>query len=66
MQTTHDDTKLFTAREAAKRLSISEKTLWSITNPRGPLICVRIGRSVRYAPADLQAYIDLQRSTQTA
>ncbi len=59
MQTTNNDTKLFTAREAAKQLAISEKTLWSITSPRGPLTCVRIGRSVRYSPADLRSYIDL-------
>jgi len=29
-------------------LSISERSLWAITSPRGDLPCVRVGRSVRY------------------
>jgi len=37
---------LVTAREAAKLLSISEKTLWTLTN-RGGIQAVRIGRVVR-------------------
>jgi len=36
------------AREAARMLSISERSLWAITSPRGDLPCVRVGRSVRY------------------
>jgi hypothetical protein len=43
---------------AARLLSVSERTLWGITAPRGPLPCVRIGRSVGYAVADLVAYVE--------
>lgn len=45
---------LLTAREAAKALRISEKTLWSMTVPRGPIPSVRLGRSVRYVVDDLR------------
>ena len=57
---------LLTAREAAAALSISERTLWSLTDA-GALNAIRIGRAVRYAVADLQAYIDRcrQRSLQS-
>ena len=37
---------LVPAPEAAQSLSVCEKTLWSITEPRGDLPCVRIGRRV--------------------
>jgi hypothetical protein len=47
-QSTHEPI-LFTPREAAKALRISEKTLWSMTVPRGPIPSVRLGRSVRYS-----------------
>ena len=48
---------LITPKEAAQLLSISERTLWDITN-RGRLRRVKIGRLVRYDPRDLQAWID--------
>lgn len=48
---------LLTVREAAAALSVCEKTLWNLTAPRGPLPAVRLGRSVRYDAADLQAFI---------
>jgi len=38
-------------REAARLLSLSERTLWTLTAPRGPIPAVRIGRIVRY-PVD--------------
>lgn len=44
-------------REAAAALSISERTLWSLTAPRGPIPCVRAGRSVLYRVADLNAWL---------
>lgn len=47
-------------REAAQALGISERTLWSLTAPRGPLPCVKIGRSVRYCPDALKAYLASQ------
>ena len=51
---------LLTAREAAKTLRLSEKTLWSLTRPRGPIPAVRIGRSVRYSVAALEAWVASQ------
>ncbi len=55
---------LLTPREAARTLSICEKTLWSLTK-RGELSAVRIGRAVRYDVTDLQAFIN-QRKGGTA
>jgi excisionase family DNA binding protein len=47
--------------EAARALGIGARSLWRLTDA-GEVPCVRIGRSVRYAPADLQAYIDKRRA----
>ena len=47
---------LLTARQAAKVLSISERTLFSVTKS-GELPAVRIGRSVRYSVDALREYI---------
>src|SRR5262245_29013350 len=44
---------LVDARTAARLLAISERSLWALTAPRGPIACVRIGRAVRYDPRDL-------------
>lgn len=55
------DRLLLTAREAAKSLAISTRSLWSLTQPRGPLPCVRIGRSVRYDFRDLEKWIEGQK-----
>lgn len=52
---------LLTTHEAARALSISERTLWSLTEPRGPIPCIRIGRAVRYAPRDLVNWIEQQK-----
>lgn len=51
---------LVPAREAAKLLSLSPRKLWSLTTS-GQIPCVRIGRSVRYCPDDLRAWIDEQK-----
>ena len=48
---------LVDSREAARLLSVCEKTLWTLTNRDG-LPCVRLGRAVRYSPADLRAWIE--------
>jgi len=56
---------LLDAREAAKALSVCQKTLWSATAPRGPIPCVRIGKRVLYAVADLQRWIDKQTKDRT-
>ena len=53
---------LLTPREAAKALSVSERTLWSITAPRGNLPSVRVGtRSVRYSLDAIRAWIASQQ-----
>jgi len=52
---------LLSARDAARALAVAERTLWGLTSPRGPIPCVKIGRSVRYAVSDLQAFIDRQK-----
>ena len=36
--------------EAAFALGVCQKTLWSLTVPRGPIPCVRIGRRVASTP----------------
>jgi excisionase family DNA binding protein len=50
---------LVTAKEAARLLSISERTLWTLTNA-GTIQPVRIGRAVRYAVGELERFIDSQ------
>lgn len=53
---------LLTPRDAAKALALSERTLWSITAPRGVIPCVRVGAAVRYDPADLQQWIETAKT----
>lgn len=53
---------LLTAKQAAAAMQISERTLWAISAPRGPLPVVRIQSRVLYDPADLQRYVDAQKS----
>ena len=55
-----DSKLLLTPCEAAEALSICEKSLWSLTAPRGPIKCVRLGRSVRYSPDALRAFVAQQ------
>ena len=55
------DRLLFTPRDAARTLAVSGRTLWAMTAPRGPIPCVRIGRSVRYYVDDLRGFIENKR-----
>jgi len=52
---------LLTPREAARSLRISERSLWAMTSPRGPVPSVRLGRSVRYPAAALYQWIAEQQ-----
>lgn len=52
---------LLTSREAAAILSVSARTLWTLTN-EGDRPSVRVGHSVRYDPADLRAWIERQKT----
>ncbi len=51
-----------TAREAARLLRVSERTLWGLTAPRGPIPVARIGpRLVRYSVNELRRYLESPR-----
>ncbi len=54
---------LLKPNEAAEMLAISPRLLWSITDS-GALPCLRIGRLVRYDPADLKAWINAQKQSE--
>lgn len=54
---------LLTRREAAHALAVSERTLWSMTQPRGPIGVVRLGQSVRYPIESLQDFIRAKTET---
>ena len=53
---------LLRPREAAERLSISERQLWQHTEPRGSIPAARIGGCVRYSPEALQSFIAGQQA----
>ena len=59
----HDTRLLIDAKAAAKQLDIGARTLWSLTN-RGAIPSRRIGRSVRYSPGELEAWIKLDCPTE--
>lgn len=50
--------------DAAASLSISPRTLWTLTD-RGEIRCIRIGRAVRYDPRDLSAWIARKKDANT-
>ena len=55
---------LLAPKEAAKTLSICERTLYGLTK-RGELPAVRIGRAVRYNVQDLKKFIE-KKTSETA
>lgn len=48
---------LLTPPEAAKALRIGRRKLWELTKD-GEIRAVRLGRSVRYDPRELQSWVD--------
>ena len=52
-----DLTLLLSARDAARAMSVSERTLFTLTKS-GDIPAVRIGRAVRYDPRDLRAFVE--------
>jgi excisionase family DNA binding protein len=60
---TNPDRLLVDGREAARLLCVSESTLTRLTRS-GSLPVVQIGRSVRFAPADLQAWVEARKTGQ--
>ena len=63
MLTTTNPSLLLTPRETAQALNISEKTLWSYSQPRGPIPTIRFGRSVRYSRAALERMLVEQEAS---
>ena len=63
------DALLIPARDAARMLSVSERTLFSMTAPRGPIVSVRIGRAdsgnprVLYSVERLREWIAAQTAS---
>ena len=49
-------------RDAARALIMSEKGLWNLTQPRGPIPAAKIGRLVRYDIRDLLAFLDAMKA----
>jgi excisionase family DNA binding protein len=48
---------LLSVPEAADYLSISHRSLWAMTAPRGPIPSIKFGRAVRYPIEGLDAFI---------
>lgn len=48
---------LVPANEAARMLSISERLLWDMTHPRGPIPSVKAGSRVLYSVGALRQWI---------
>ena len=59
-------TGLVTVKQATGFLGISERALFSLTHPRGPIAVTRIGRSVKYRTDVLDAYIEKQTEGEVA
>ncbi len=55
---------LLTPREVARTLAISERKLWSLSAPRGPIPVVRCGRAVRYSLDSLRRFVEDQEEKQ--
>ena len=58
------ESRLMRSKEAAKYLCVSEKTLWNLQKA-GEVRAVKLGRLIRYDPADLDAFIE-QAKTKTS
>jgi len=52
---------LLSTREVSQATGLCEKTVWSETEPRGTLRCVRIGRRVLYDIADVRRWIESKK-----
>ncbi len=59
---------LLTARDAAKALAISERTLWASSVPRGPIPVTRLPgvRSIRYSVDALREWVASQQQQSQA
>jgi excisionase family DNA binding protein len=58
---------ILTLQEAADLLKVSSRTLYAMTQPRGPIPCLRVGpRGVRYTLAALERWIAQQESAKNS
>ena len=55
--------RLLKLHEAATVLGVSARQLWSQTQPRGPICCVRIGHNVRYSQKALEDFTEAQEQS---
>jgi hypothetical protein len=59
-------TLLLSLKDAALALAVSQKTLWRMTQPRGPIPAVRLGgsgptaRSLRYSIGSLLDWVEAE------
>ena len=44
-------------KDAARALGIGQRKLWELTQPRGPIPCVRVGACVLYPTHLLQSWL---------
>lgn len=44
-------------KDAAKAIGIGQRLLWQLTQPRGPIPCVRVGCCVLYPVPALEAWL---------
>jgi excisionase family DNA binding protein len=51
------DRLLVGMKEAARLLSLSERTMSNLTAPHGPIVATRIGRLVRFSMASLERFV---------
>ena len=59
------DPVLLTAAEAAKLLHCSQRTVWTLSAPRGPLPVIRITeRCIRYEKGDLLEFLENKKKAQ--
>lgn len=58
-------TGLLPVDEAARYLAVCEKTLYTLTAPRGPIKAVRIGRAIRYSRRALDQFIAEREAAST-
>lgn len=61
MSPTEDGRQLMRAGEVATLLNLDRKEVYRMLE-RGDIPRIKIGRSVRIAPADLDTYLEKQRS----
>lgn len=54
--------QLLSADQTGRLLGVTVRTLYTLSQ-RGELPCIKIGRSVRYDPRDIDQYIQRNRST---